>query len=125
MNTAAMTSGWPTREIALLIADPRPARSTGTDAMSTVVSGATTIEMPAPNTVPARSGPSTVEIGGTSEAGSPIEESQGGVLAPTVSQIPVPAAISSGPPTRNGLGPTRLASSPVRADTKIRKSVPG
>src|SRR5436309_7406278 len=68
MNTAAMTSGWPTREIALLIADPSPARSTGTDAIRTVVNGATTMEIPAPKTVPARSGPTIVEIGGMNDA---------------------------------------------------------
>src|SRR5947207_11640068 len=77
MNTAAMTSGWPTREIALLIAEPRPARSTGTEAMRTVVSGATTIEMPAPKITPARKGPRIVETGGTSVEGSVIEACHG------------------------------------------------
>src|SRR5690349_16123397 len=125
MNTAAITSGWPTREMALLIADPRPARSTGTEAISTVVNGATTSEIPAPNTMPARNGPRIVETGGTRGPGSVIEAGHGVEVGPTVSQIKVPAAMRIGPPTRNGRGPIRAASSPARAETKIRNSVPG
>src|SRR5674536_139132 len=48
MNSAALTSGAPTRETALLIADPSPARATGTDAIRAVVRGATSIAIPTP-----------------------------------------------------------------------------
>ena len=42
-------SGWPTREIELLIADPSPENRPGTEPISVLVSGATTHEMPTPN----------------------------------------------------------------------------
>ena len=46
MKMTAPSSGWPTREIALLIADPSPEKRPGTEPISVLVSGATTSEMP-------------------------------------------------------------------------------
>src|SRR6266550_1043304 len=49
MKIRATRMGWPTREMALLMADATPALWTGTLDMSVDVSGATTSEMPTPN----------------------------------------------------------------------------
>ena len=46
--TAPMSCG-PTREMALLMAEARPALAIGTERMRAVVSGATSIVMPMPN----------------------------------------------------------------------------
>ena len=48
MNSTAVNSGCPTRDTALLMAEPRPALRTGTESISAVVSGATTSVMPTP-----------------------------------------------------------------------------
>ena len=48
-RSRADSSGWPIRLIALLIADASPAFETGTEPISVVVSGATTSEIPTPN----------------------------------------------------------------------------
>jgi hypothetical protein len=48
MKTVAATSGWPTRDSALLIADASPAFRIGTELMSPVVSGATMSARPSP-----------------------------------------------------------------------------
>src|SRR5439155_12304509 len=50
---SAPASCGPTREIALLIADPSPAYRTGTDVMSAVVSGATRRQRPNPKMIDA------------------------------------------------------------------------
>ena len=49
MKMTAERSGWPTREIALLIADASPALATGTELIRVLVSGATTRLIPRPN----------------------------------------------------------------------------
>ena len=66
MKMTAARSGWPTREIALLIADASPELRTGTDPMSVVVSGATTSEIPSPNSSTAGRMSTRVETGGMS-----------------------------------------------------------
>ena len=48
MKISAPASCGPTREMALLIADARPAWRPGTERIRAVVSGATMIEMPTP-----------------------------------------------------------------------------
>src|SRR4051812_13991829 len=121
MNTAADTSGWPTLEIALLIAEAMPARSTGTEAMSVVVSGATISAIPTPKTVTASTGPSRVASGGTRDAGSEIDACQAGEVDGTRIQITALRAMSSGPTTRNGRAPMRLATCPTRADAPISR----
>ena len=67
MNTVAATSGWPTRDRALLIAEAIPAFRTGTELISPVVSGATSSESPSPKTITAGMGPTSASIGGTSD----------------------------------------------------------
>ena len=50
MKITAARIGWPTREMALLIADPRPELRDGIELISVLVSGATTSEIPRPPT---------------------------------------------------------------------------
>ena len=49
MKITAERSGWPTREIALLIAEAIPAFETGTELIRVLVRGATTMLIPRPN----------------------------------------------------------------------------
>ena len=49
MKMSAPSSGWPTRAIELLIADPSPEKRPEIEPISVLVSGATTSEMPSPN----------------------------------------------------------------------------
>ena len=51
MKMSAPRSGWPTREIELLIADPRPEKRPEIEPISVLVSGATTHEIPSPNRI--------------------------------------------------------------------------
>ena len=46
---SAPRSGWPTREIELLMADPTPEYRPEIEPISVLVKGATTNEMPTPN----------------------------------------------------------------------------
>ena len=48
MKMSAPSSGWPTREIELLMAEPRPEKRPEIEPISVLVSGATTHEMPSP-----------------------------------------------------------------------------
>ena len=74
----APSSGWPTREIALLIAEPRPEDRAGMERMSVVVSGATTHEIPTPKrSIDGRISISE-SIGGIRRAGSSPAASHGG-----------------------------------------------
>ena len=50
MNSAAPANGAPTREMALLMAEPRPTLRSGIEAISAVVRGATTSDRPRPKT---------------------------------------------------------------------------
>ena len=69
MKMIAPSSGWPTREIELLIADPSPENRPGIEPISVLVSGATTIEMPRPKSRIAGRTSISVETGGISVAG--------------------------------------------------------
>jgi hypothetical protein len=121
MKTAAATSGWPTRERALLIAEAIPEFRTGTELISPVVSGATSSEIPMPKMIDAGSGPTSASIGGTSEPGLPRVAAHGAEVEPTVSHHSDPAAITSGPTTRNGRTPRRPDSAPTRVDSSVSK----
>ena len=61
---SAPASWGPTREIALLIADPTPEFRTGTEVMRAVVSGATMIIRPAPKMIDPGRKSVTYESGG-------------------------------------------------------------
>ena len=51
MKMIAPSSGWPTREIELLMADPIPEKRPEIEPISVLVSGATTHEIPSPNRI--------------------------------------------------------------------------
>ena len=59
----------PTRDTALLIAEPSPALRLGIEPMSVLVSGATTSEMPSPNVISAGSTSMNTDAGGISVDG--------------------------------------------------------
>ena len=77
MKSTALTSGEPTRLTALLIAEPSPAFRTGTELISAVVSGATSMLMPIPKTTVPSITSVSVAAGGISVAGSRQVQSPG------------------------------------------------
>src|SRR6266508_5916257 len=102
MKITADRSGWPTREIALLIAEPRPALRTGTELIRVLVNGATTSEMPTPNRRIAGSASISAPGGGTRLSGEPTWACQAGLVCGIRANHTRPAAIRIGPATRNG-----------------------
>src|SRR5690349_11980376 len=114
-------SGWPTREIELLIAEARPALPTGIDDISVLVSGATTSEMPTPNSRIMGRMSTKVDVGGTNDEGLPIARRHGSVSAGMRASHRSPPAISNGPAMRNRRGPYRPASVPIRADSTVSR----
>src|SRR5207244_9374750 len=66
---SAPASCGPTREIALLMADPSPARWAGTDRISAVVRGATRRDSPRTKMIPAGRRSITYDSGGTQVVG--------------------------------------------------------
>src|SRR2546428_2902332 len=66
---SAPASWGPTREIALLMADPSPALCAGTDRISAVVSGATRRQSPRPKIIPPGRISMTYDNGGKDVAG--------------------------------------------------------
>src|SRR6476661_2986763 len=101
MNRTAPSSGDPTRERALLIAEPRPENRVGIEPMSVEVSGATTSEMPTPKSrIDGRTSMNT-SSGGTNVDGSLIAIFQGADVAGSRAYQTSPAAMSSGPAVRN------------------------
>src|SRR5919206_127321 len=109
MKIAAERIGWPTREMALLIADASPALWTGTLDIRVAVSGATTSEIPTPNRSVDGSTSMSVDGGGTRLTGFSISARQGAESDGMRASQRRPAAISSGPIVRNGRAPIRPA----------------
>src|ERR1700704_6295216 len=125
MKISAPASWGPTREIALLIAEPTPELRTGTEVISAVVSGATIIISPTPNRmVPGRKSVK-YESGGRYVPGSPGWSLQGVLLLGTRANHRTPRAMITGPIAMNQRGPYLAASIPNRAEKKIKKSDPG
>ena len=87
----------PTREIELLMAEATPEKRPETDPMSVVVSGATTHEMPAPNSSIAGRTSIRTARGGMSVAGRSKEASHGVESTGRRATQSSPADISSGP----------------------------
>ena len=117
MNSSAPTSGWPTRDRALLIADPSPAFLVGIEFISVLVSGATTSEIPRPNRVSAGSTSTRTDIGGSSVERSSSVASHGSDVGVIRANGSMPTAMISGLITRNGFGPIRLAAAPTLVDS--------
>src|SRR4051812_42626826 len=101
----ADSSGCPIRLIELLIADASPAFDTGTDDVRVEVSGATTSEIPTPNSSTNGRMSTMVDSGGRYVDGSPSASVHGSVSAGTRESQVRPAAMSSGPATRKRRGP--------------------
>src|SRR5690349_16066157 len=109
--------GWPTRAIALLIADPSPENRCGIEPMSVLVSGATTQAMPRPNVRTAGNTSVRYPIDGTSDAGRSRLGVQAGEVAGSRVNHSRAAAMSVGPRVRNVLAPTRPTIVPIRGES--------
>ncbi len=109
-------SGWPTREIELLMADPRPENRPEIEPINVLVSGATTHEMPTPNSSENGRTSSRTPTGGMRLAGSPSDAFQAGESTGRREYHSRPPAISSGPATRNRRDPMRPAIVPIRVE---------
>src|ERR1700716_1941108 len=107
MKISAPASCGPTREIALLIAEPSPALRTGTDVMSALVSGATSIMIPTPNTIDPGKKSVKYEAGGKYVLGSPSCNRHGVLSVGTRANHRTPTAMITGPIAMNQRGPNR------------------
>src|ERR1035437_7490445 len=108
MKITAARSGWPTREIALLTADARPALETGTELIRVLVRGATTMLIPIPNRMIPGSTSIRVSTGGT----SPLVQA---ALVDGIRARPSrPAALISRPAVRKRRLPSRPARLAIR-----------
>src|SRR2546430_17609641 len=94
---SAPASCGPTREIALLMADPSPARWAGTDRISAVVRGAIRRASPRPKMIPAGRRSITYAGGGTQAGGVLGSTWHGGVEARLGAYHRAPTAMSAGP----------------------------
>src|ERR1700704_4458630 len=96
----APTSGVPTRDSALLIAEPMPALRVGIELISVVVRGGTTREIPSPNRISAGRPATKSAPGGPRLAGPPTDARHGDDVAGMRAHQRTPAAMISGPATR-------------------------
>src|SRR5260370_11740736 len=92
-KTKAPASCGPTREIALLIADPSPALCAGTDRISAVVRGATSMHSPRPKMTPPGSRSVTYDSGGRKGEGACAASGQGGLGAGSRADPSAPTAL--------------------------------
>src|SRR5713101_7973428 len=99
MNTKikAPASCGPTREIALLMADPSPALCAGTDRISAVVNGATSKDNPRPKMIEAGSKSITYDSGGRKVEGFCGSRCQAVVVAGMRAYQRTPSAMIAGP----------------------------
>ena len=114
---SAPRRGWPTRDRALLIADPSPEWLAGIEPISVLVSGATTIEIPIPNRITAGRTSMSTSTGGMRVSGRPRSASHGAEDAGIRAYQSKAAAMMSGPATRKIRGPKRPVRPPIRADS--------
>jgi hypothetical protein len=84
--------------------------------ISVLVRGATTSAIPMPNVTSAGSTSMNTDAGGMSVERSSSDARHGSEVAGIRDHHNMPAAISSGPMTRNGFGPIRPAAAPTRLD---------
>src|SRR6476469_5359605 len=105
MKMIAPRRGEPTRDSELLMAEPRPENRLGMEPMSVLVSGATTSEMPSPNsTIEGRTSMNT-SSGGRKVDGVSRAIAQGAELTGRREYQRRPDAMRSGPATRNRRAP--------------------
>src|SRR3954471_3482820 len=117
MKMRAPRSGWPTREIELLIADPTPEYRPEIEPIKVLVSGATTKEIPRPNRSAYGRMSVIVSSGGMRLAGSLIDAFHGAESAGIREYHRRPVAIRSGPATRKRREPSRPARVPILVDS--------
>ena len=117
MKITAPRSGCPTRDRALLIAEPRPEFRAGIELISVLVSGATTIPIPTPNAMFAGRTSIRASTGGIRVMGRPSSASHGCVEAGMRASHSWPAATTSGPTTRKMRDPKRPVRPPTRAES--------
>src|ERR1700675_2091697 len=117
----APRSGWPTREIELLIAEPRPENRLGREFISVLVRGATTSEIPTPKSTIAGMTSIQTPSGGTRLDGVSKDAFQPGESAGRRAYQSIATAINAGPPTRNRRAPSRPARVPTRVDRTDRR----
>ena len=89
--------------------------------MSVLVSGATTSEIPSPNSRTYGSTSTSVDGGGMSVDGSLERACHGSVSAGIRASHSRPPAMISGPTTRNGRAPMRPASVPTRVESSVSR----
>ena len=125
MNSTALTSGEPTRLTALLIAEPRPAFFTGTELISAVVSGATSMLIPTPKTSDARA--DVDERRGRRDQRSPDPPDRRATAPSRPGCAPARGARrhDSGPTVMNSRGPKRAESWPTGVERKVSSSAIG
>ena len=125
MKMSAPSSGWPTREIELLMAEPRPENRPGIEPISVLVSGATTSEMPSPLSSTAGRTSMKRSTGGMRVDGTAMAACQAAESTGTRAHHSVPSAISNGPASRNPRGPRRPAIVPTRAESSVSRMPAG
>src|SRR5450432_3893687 len=114
MKITADRSGWPTREMALLMAEARPALRTGTELIRVLVRGATTMLIPSPNRMIPGKTSMKVSAGGI----GPLD--QAALVDGIRANQSNPAPAVSGPAVRKRRPPSRPAKLPTRVDRKVR-----
>jgi hypothetical protein len=124
-NSNAPRSGWPTREIALLIADPRPALRTGIEPISVFVRGATMQEIPRPNRMIDGKTSTRKPAVGASVEGWLSDARHGSDVAGILESQSRPTAMMSGPAVRKGRAPILPAIDPTRVDSTVSMTPTG
>src|ERR1700682_4599924 len=125
MKISAPASWGPTREIALLMAEPTPEFRTGTDVISAVVSGATMIMTPTQKMIEPCRKSVRYDSGGAYVLGSAGWSRHGVLWLGTRANHRTPSAMIRGPMAMNQRGPYFAARLPNRAEEKIKKREPG
>src|SRR5215210_709590 len=121
----APINGVPTRDKALLIADPRPAWRLGIELINVLVSGATTSEIPMPNRTRAGRTSMKIDAGGRNVEGLSSATVQGAEVVGIRAHHNIAAAMIRGPITRNGFAPIRPAQPPTGRESATRSSPVG
>ena len=112
MKMIAPRSGWPTREIALLIADPSPEKRPGIEPISGARQRRDDQRDPDPEQEIAGRTSTSTSSGGIRVAGVSTEASHGSESDGSRANQSSPPAMISGPTTRNGRAPIRAATRP-------------
>src|SRR5207247_10617974 len=121
---SAPASCGPTREIALLMADPSPELRTGTDLISAVVSGATMIIRPTPKMIEPGRKSLKYEAGGRYVLGLSGLSLHGALLAGTRANHSTPTAMIRGTAALKIRGPDVAANLPNPLEKQMCTRLP-